>query len=163
MLPQLFKLCHPSLSFYSFTLDPVCRCILTASLFSALFFIHDCHSKHYCHSMDVFPIPNAPHLIAVALFTLYHVDSCLMLLFSCLLFNSHMPLASFMLLTSVMSVIPPILFTCFMLLTHLPTFQSFSLYFFMLVTFNFIDMSCHPLMYTSYSSFTCSLNLVLHQ
>ena len=38
--------------------------------------------------------------------------------FSCLLFNSHMPPAQFMLLTLLMSVIPPILFTCFMLLTH---------------------------------------------
>ena len=109
-------------------------------------------------------VPHPSYLIAVALFTLYHVDSCLMLLFSCLLFNSRMPLASFMLLTSVMSVIPPILFTCFMLLTHLPTFQSFSLLFvFMLVTLNFIDNSCQPLMYASCSFFTCSLNLVLHQ
>ena len=80
-------LCHFTLS----ALDLVCCCILTASLFSALFFIHDCHSMHTCHSMDTFPVPHAPHLIAVAFYTLYHVDSCLMLLFSCLLFNSHMP------------------------------------------------------------------------
>ena len=108
-------------------------------------------------------LPHPPYPIAVALFTLYHVDSCLMLLFSCLLVNSHMPLASFMLLTSVMFVIPPILFTCFMLLTHLPTFQSFSLFFLMLVTLNFTYKSCQPLMYASCSIFTCSLSPVLHQ
>ena len=80
-------LCQFTLS----ALDLVCCCILTASLFSALFFIHDCHSMHTCHSMDTFPIPHAPHLLAVVLFTLYYVDSFLVLLFSCLLFNSHMP------------------------------------------------------------------------
>ena len=105
--------CHFTLS----ALDPVCCCILTASLFSALFFTHDCHSMHTYYSMKTFPIPHAPGLKAGALFTLYHVDACLLLLFSCLLFNSHMPLAQFMLLLLLMSVIPPMLFTCFMLLT----------------------------------------------
>ena len=58
--------CHFILS----ALDPVCCCILTASLFSALFFDDDSHSIHTCHSTDTFPIPRAPHRIAV------HIISC---------------------------------------------------------------------------------------
>ena len=124
--------CHFTLS----ALDPVCGCILAASLFSALFFIHDCHSMHTCHSMDTFPslmLPHAPHLIGIALFTLYHVDSCLLLLFSCLLLNPHMPLAHYKCLSFLPCFLPA---SCFLPI-H-PLFNHFP-YFFMLVTLNFID------------------------
>ena len=120
MLPHLCCAIHPC-HFTLSALDPVCCCILTASLFSALFFAHDCHSMHTCYSMDTFPIPHAPPCSRPQSRCLIHIISCRFMLvasFSCLLFNSHMPIAQFMLLTLLMSVIPPILFTCFMLLTH---------------------------------------------
>ena len=100
--------CHFTLS----ALDPVCCCILTASLFSPCTLI-----TAWTHFPSLM-LPHAPGRKAGTLFTLYHVDACLLLLFSCLLFNSHMPIAQFMPLTLLISVIPPILFTCFMLLTH---------------------------------------------
>ena len=51
--------CHFTLS----ALDPIHCCILTVSLFSALFFTHDCHSMHTYYSMDAFPIPHAPPML----------------------------------------------------------------------------------------------------
>ena len=121
--------CHFTLS----ALDLVCCCILTASLFSALFFIHDCHSMHTCHSIDTFPIPHAPSCSPPHSSCLIHIISCRFMLDASFFMPSfQFTHASFMLLTSVMSVFPLMLFTCFMLLTHLPIFQSLS--FFMLVT-----------------------------
>ena len=61
--------CHFILS----ALDPVCCCILTASLFSALFFIHDRLSMHTCHSMDTFPISHASPSHSSCLI---HIISC---------------------------------------------------------------------------------------
>ena len=64
--------CHFTLS----ALDPVCCCILTASLFSALLFIHDCHSMHICHAMDIFPISHAPPSSLHHSSYLIHIISC---------------------------------------------------------------------------------------
>ena len=64
--------CH----FTLLALDPVCCCILTASLSSALFFTHDCHSMHTYYSMDTFPIPHAPPCSRPQTRCLIHIISC---------------------------------------------------------------------------------------
>ena len=64
--------CHFTLS----APDPVCCCILTVSLFSALLFIHDCHSMQICHAMEIFPIPHAPPSSLPHSSCLIHIISC---------------------------------------------------------------------------------------
>ena len=113
--------CHFTLS----ALDPVCCCI-TATLSSALFFIHD------CHSMDTFPIPHAPPCSPPHSSCLIHITSCRFMLVA----SFFMPSFKFTYTTCPIYAThftnvchsSHTFYQCFMLLTHLPTFQSFSFF-----------------------------------
>ena len=105
-------LCHFTLS----ALAPVCCCILTASLFSALFFIHDCHSTHTCHSMDTFPIPHAPPCSPPHSSCLIHIISC-----------RFMPVASFFMPSFQFTYV-----TCPIYATHFSNVCHFSHAFYLL-------------------------------